>query len=195
MTKADLVITNKARGYKIRYQLDSFTYEYNTQIITFSGYPLFEELTGTETEKMNWERNREKAYYGSRMHFMRSWYDSSLYDQGFGMEQVNDMKSAAGNKINNPYDSSFYTVDSLDTEINLTGRIKVVFREELPDPTYLSQNKLSPTLKWQISTIDISNPFIIEENGYFYEQGDVVNTGYWAWEKIAEALPYDYWPK
>jgi hypothetical protein len=129
------------------------------------------------------------------MHFMRSWYDSSLYDQGFAMEQVNDLKSAAGVKINNPYDSAFYSVDSLDTGIGLTGRIKVSFRDELPDAAYLSQTRLSPYIRVQISTIDIANPFIIEENGYFYEQTDVVNTGYWAWEKIAEALPYDYWPK
>ena len=50
-------------------------------------------------------------------------------------------------------------------------------------------------MRVQISAIDVADVFVIEENGYFYEQGDVVNTGYWAWEKIAEALPYDYWPK
>ena len=90
LTKEDLVITNKALGYKIRYQLDSFVYEYNTHLITYSGYPLFEEMTGTEAEKLVWDKNREKAYYGSRMHFMRSWYDSSLTDQGFSLEQVKD---------------------------------------------------------------------------------------------------------
>ncbi|HYC28424.1 MAG TPA: carboxypeptidase-like regulatory domain-containing protein [Chitinophagaceae bacterium] len=195
LTKEDLVITNKALGYKIRYQLDSFTYEYNTQIITFSGYPRFEELTGNDDEKQTWEKNREKAYYGSRMHFMRSWYDSTLTDEGYALEQINDLKSVTGLAIRNPYDSSFYMVDSTDTEIGLIGRLRVLFNGEQPEPTYLSQNKLSPYLKVQISTIDIANPFVIEENGYFYEQGDVVNTGYWAWEKIAEALPYDYWPK
>lgn len=195
LTREDLVITNNALGYKIRYQLDSFTYEYNTQIITYSGYPKFEELEGTETQKMNWEKNREKAYYGSRMHFMRSWYDSSLADQGFALELITNMKSITGSAIRNPYDSAFYAVDSTDTEVHLTGRIRVVFSEEQPEPTYLSQNKLPANLRAQISTIDVANPFVIEENGYFYEQGDVVNTGYWAWEKIADALPYDYWPK
>jgi hypothetical protein len=195
LTREDLVITNKALGYTIRYQLDSFTYEYGTQIITFSGYPKFEELAGSETEKMNWEQNREKAYYGSRMHFMRSWYDSSLADQGFALEKITDLKSITGNPITNPYDSAFYLVDSTDTEISLTGRIRVIFKYEQPEPSYLSQNKLGAHLKVQISTIDIASAFVIEENGYFYEQGDVVNTGYWAWEKIADALPYDYWPK
>lgn len=195
LTREDLVITNKALGYKIRYQLDSFTYEYNTEIITFSGYPRFEELTGTDAEKITWENNRTKAYYGSRMHFMRSWHNSALKDAGYSLEQITDMKSIAGEPISNPYDSSIYLVDSTDTEINLTGRIRVLFRGELPEPTYISQNRLSPYLKVQISTIDVANPFVIEENGYFYEQADVINAGYWAWEKIAESLPYDYWPK
>jgi len=38
----DLIITNKALGYKIRYTLDSFTHEYASSITQFTGYPLFE---------------------------------------------------------------------------------------------------------------------------------------------------------
>lgn len=197
LTREDLVITNKALGYKIRYQLDSFVFEYNNNISTFSGYPLFEELTGTDAEKSTWTANREKAYYGSRLHFMRSWYDSTLTDQGFVLERMPDLKAIDGSKIENPYDSAFYLVDTSnnDTEINLSGRLRVTYREEKPEPSYLSLYKLPAHMRVQISAIDITDFFIIEENGYFYEQGNVVNTGYWAWEKIAEALPYDYWPK
>ena len=196
LTREDLIITNKALGYKIRYQLDSFVFEYNTNISTFSGYPLFEELTGTDAEKSTWVANREKAYYGSRLHFMRCWYDSTLKDQGYALEKITDIKAATGDKIDNPYDSAFYLVDSSnnDTEITLSGRFRVTYREEMPDPSYLAAYKLPKFLRVQVSAIDISDYFVIEENGYFYEQGNVVNTGYWAWEKIAEALPYDYWP-
>ena len=42
--------------------------------------------------------------------------------------------------------------------------------------------------------IDIVNGFVIEENGYFYDQSDVTNIGYWSWKKLAEVLPYDYLP-
>ncbi|MGB8191181.1 MAG: carboxypeptidase-like regulatory domain-containing protein [Chitinophagaceae bacterium] len=195
LTREDLVITNKALGYKIRYQLDSFVFEYNTNISTFSGYPLYEELAGNDTEKLNWNKNREKAYMGSRLHFMRSWYDSTLAEEGFALERITDVKAATGVAINNLYDSAFYLVDSADTEISLTGRIRVTYRNELPQAGYLAQYKLPAHMRVQISTLDIADIFVIEENGYFYEQGDVINTGYWAWEKIAEALPYDYWPQ
>src|SRR5688572_16839492 len=101
LTREDLIITNKALGYKIRYQLDSFVFEYNTNISTFSGYPLFEELTGTDAEKSVWTANREKAYYGSRLHFMRCWYDSTLAQQGYALEKITDVKAASGDKIDN----------------------------------------------------------------------------------------------
>ncbi|HYF32702.1 MAG TPA: carboxypeptidase-like regulatory domain-containing protein [Chitinophagaceae bacterium] len=197
LTKEDLIITNKALGYKIRYQLDSFVFEYNNNISVFTGYPLFEELAGTDAEKSTWMVNREKAYFGSRLHFMRSWYDSTLSEQGFVLEKITNLQAANGIKIDNPYDSAFYLVDSTnnDTEITLSGRLRITYREEMPDPAYLAAYKLPKFMRVQISAIDVADFFVIEENGYFYEQGNVVNTGYWAWEKIAEALPYDYWPQ
>jgi hypothetical protein len=49
-------------------------------------------------------------------------------------------------------------------------------------------------LKSQITILDINDGFVIQQNGYFYDQNDVTNIGYWSWEKMAEALPYDYKP-
>ena len=37
-----------------------------------------------------------------------------------------------------------------------------------------------------------SEPLIIEQNGYFYDQNNLSISGYWAWEKVADQLPYDY---
>jgi hypothetical protein len=44
----------------------------------------------------------------------------------------------------------------------------------------------------QVTLLDVTGGFFIEENGYFFEQSDVISTGYWAWKKLAELLPYDY---
>ena len=43
-SKEDIVVTNNALGYKIKYQLDSFVYDYNTNVSSYTGYPLFEEM-------------------------------------------------------------------------------------------------------------------------------------------------------
>src|SRR5580693_5298590 len=72
--KSEIIITNLALGYKIRYQLDSFVNDYNTHISSYTGYPLFENLPGTAEQVETWGKNRYRTYIGSRLHFMRSYY-------------------------------------------------------------------------------------------------------------------------
>lgn len=195
--KEDLVIVNNALGYKIKYQLDSFSYEYGTDVSTYSGYPFFEELEGTDQQKATWKLNRLKAYNGSRLHFVRSWYDSTLSEEGFALERVDPSKKTLTTRpIEDPYDSTHYAVlENEDVEINWTGKLRVIYKNEMPDKKFLVQYKLPLYLKSQITILEIVAPFIIEQNGYFYEQTDMINTGYWSWEKAAEALPYDYSPE
>jgi len=191
----NLVITNHVFGYRIKYQLDSFVYEYNSNISSYTGYPLFEELAGTPQEQEVWQKNRKYSYSGSRLHFIRSWYDSTLSEEGFVLEVAD---SSNGNKlstIKDPYDSHIYAVDSGNVEIAWNGRLRVSYTNQRPDKKYLEEQKFPPGTKVQISAIDIVNGFVIEENGYFYDQSDVTNMGYWSWKKLAELLPYDYTPE
>src|SRR5579872_6508207 len=119
-----LVVDNNALGYKIRYQLDSFVYDYNGNVGSYTGYPLFEALQGTPEQQDTWKQNRLYAYSGSRLHFIRSWYDSTLDDEGFVVELAD---SITGNfkRIDNPYDPGFYSRDSGDVEIDIQGRLRV----------------------------------------------------------------------
>ena len=189
-----LVIINSALGYKIHYQLDSFVNHYDTHISSYTGYPLFEELTGTTDQQTLWKKNRYLTYLGSRLHFMRSWYDSTLADEGFTVETLDSTGSDNGAALDNPYDSNFYSLDSGTVDINLRGRIRINYKNRPPDKKYLIKNIFPLSAKLQISALDIPNGFSIEENGYFFEQNEITNMGYWAWKKLAELLPYDYNP-
>lgn len=193
-SKDDLVIMNQSLGYKIRYQLDSFNYDYNTNISQYTGYPLFEEIDTTAEVKANWLKNRARTYLGSRMHFMHSFYDSALIEEGFIVEKLDDknLRNIEGTVIENIYDSSNYFKDSSMADINWKGRYRVSYKSVLPDKKFLQEFKLPANTRSQVTLLDISDGFVIEENGYFYEQYDVINTGYWAWKKLAELLPYDY---
>jgi len=192
---SNIVIMNNALGYKINYQLDSFVYDYNTKISSYTGYPLFEELTGSEEQQKTWKKNRFRAYIGSRLHFMRSWYDSTLKDEGYQIEMLDQNDNNKSTALDDPYDPGIYSVDSGDVDINIKGKIRVNYKNQVPDKKYLAINKFPATAKVQISAIDIVDGFVIEENGYFYEQSEVTNIGYWAWKKLAELLPYDYNPE
>jgi len=193
--KEDLIIMNNALGYKIKYQLDSFVYEYNNKVGTYTGYPLFEEMTGTADQQETWKKNRFISYLGSRLHFMRCWYDSTLTDEGFQLEVADSSDLNHFTALKNPYDSTIYSLDSGDVDIGIKGRLRINFSNRVPDKRYLMENKFPLTAKLQISVLDLSDGFAIQENGYFYEQADVTNEGYWAWKKLAELLPYDYNPQ
>jgi hypothetical protein len=192
---SDLIVTNMALGYRIRYQLDSFVYDYNTNISSYTGYPFFEELQGTPEQQQIWKDNRSYAYTGSRLHFLRSWYDSTLDDEGYVLEMVDSNNANRFTTLKNPYDPRIYSVDSGDVVIALHGRLRVSFTNQAPSRKYLEENKFPLTTRAEISAIDISDSFVIQVNGYFYDQSDVTNLGYWAWKKLAELLPYDYNPE
>jgi hypothetical protein len=192
--KEPLVITNNALGYKIKYQLDSFVYEYNSKISIYTGYPLFEEMQGTPQQEEEWRQHRFTAYTGSRLHFMRSWYDSTLEEEGFVLESADSSAPNNFMPIKDTYDGKLYNVDSGDVEISFSGKLRVSYTAQAPDRKYLEEHKFPLTMRAQISALDIPDGFVIEENGYFYEQSDITNIGYWAWKKLAESLPYDYVP-
>lgn len=193
-SKDDLIIFNYSLGYKIRYQLDSFNYDYNSNISQYTGYPLFEEIDTVPELKSTWVKNRARTYLGSRMHFMHSLYDSVLTEEGFIVEKMDDknFRNTEGTVIENIYDSTYYFKDSSIADINWKGRYRISFKSVLPDKKFLEEFKLPAKTRSQVTLLDIADGFVIEENGYFYEQYDVINTGYWAWKKLAELLPYDY---
>lgn len=196
LAREDLVIENEALGYKIRYQLDSLSFEYGPKISTYTGFPFFEEMTGDNIQQAKWNFNRKKAYLGSKLHFMRAWHNSSLQQEGFVLEKVNpDAKDFEATPLENYYDTAIYIKEDNIADVMLTGKYRIKFNKELPDPKFVKFFKLPPHIRVQISILDILDSFVIEENGYWYEQADLINTGYWSYERMAEAVPYDYTPE
>lgn len=84
-----LIITNKALGYTITYQLEYFQYDLGSKIVYFLGYPLFKEMEPKNNHRLKkWEENRLDAYYGSQMHFLRSIYRNTQLEEGFEMRKL-----------------------------------------------------------------------------------------------------------
>lgn len=196
LAKEELRIVNEALGYRIRYQLDSLSFEYATKIAMYTGYPFYEEMEGTPEQEEVWEKNRLKAYNGSKLHFMRAWHAGTIEEEGFVLERVNnqDPKEFESARLENYYDTSFYLKDSGVVDIQLTGKFRIKYYKEMPDPAFVKFYKLPPHIRVQLTVLDILNDFVIEENGYWWEQADLINTGYWSYERVADAVPYDYSP-
>jgi hypothetical protein len=189
----DLIIMNKALGYKIRYQLDSFIHEYASTVTQYTGYPLFEELKGSPEEEEQWKLKREEAYLGSLTHFMRAYYNRSLSTEGFRVEFTD--KSGKLRALNDPYDPEFAVLEDEELELHpVGGKLRVAYLNELPEKAYLTRNKLSSANTIQISQLDFREAILVERNGYFFDQRDLLAIGYWGWEKLADFMPYDYVP-
>ncbi len=83
-----LIITNRALGYRIKYQLEDFQYDFNSRYLLYVGYPLFTPLEGGAAKQKRWKRNREDVYRGSMMNFMRAIFRNRIVEEGFEVRRL-----------------------------------------------------------------------------------------------------------
>ncbi len=83
-----LVIENQALGYRVRYQMESFVYDFRENYLIYTGYPFFEPLEGSDRKQRRWQKNRAEAYEGSMMQFMRSLYRNRLKEDGYEVRRL-----------------------------------------------------------------------------------------------------------
>jgi hypothetical protein len=128
---------------------------------------------------------------------MRSYYDSTLLEDGWTVDLIDENNDQRFNKVANPYDTLYYgALDStLQIEIWYPGKITVTYTKKKPEPEYLKQYGLPKNVGTQISYIDFKDGIAIKENGYYYDQKNWINQGYWSWKNVADLLPYDYMPE
>jgi hypothetical protein len=88
MADEPLLISNHSLGYNLRFHLDSLLFDYKMDICSYIGFSFYEEKVGNFDSTMFWKKNRAKAYYGSRLHFMHSYYDNKLDQNGFVLAEL-----------------------------------------------------------------------------------------------------------
>ena len=198
MAEEPLEITNDGLGYNIKYTLDSFVHNYKTEITTYSGYPLFQELqNGSDEQKKIWTANRQTAYNGSILHFMRSLYHKKLKEEGFEIQfLVKDRDKEKAILLKNFYGAMNYSMDESDKTVEVNPNQKevaVIYKDEETTALYREKNPDAPE-KFQLSVLSFlpNESLDIEQNGFYFEQNDITINGYWAWEKIGDMLPYDF---
>lgn len=196
-----LEIENMALGYAIKYTLDSFTHEYGTELNTYSGYPLFKDLQPVDdAQKATWYSNRLKAYQGSILHFMRSVHDKKIKEEGFEIQLVakaNEIETAI--PVEDYYGAINYTKNDSTQVVDISPNqpnMAVLYNKQAPDSAYLLATG-DVARKFQLSILTIATDQLIgiEQNGYFFDQNDIVINGYWTWQKVADVLPYDFRPQ
>lgn len=194
-----LIVNNFALGYNLKFAIDSFTNEYNTNTNLFIGYPLFEAMQGTPEQQLTWSENRNIAYKGSMLQLMRSIFNKTLKEDEFELQFIvknnnQEMPIKLGNiygALNYDKDDSMNTVDISPNQ----NEVAVIYNEK-PEQAYIDKDSSSKK-DFQLSTIlfNPDDPVTIEQNGYYYDQEDITTNGYLGFKKIGDMLPYDYTPE
>lgn len=220
--KADdfLEVRNESLGYHIRFLLIHFQYSPRTGYAMYYGNPLFEPMKArNRAQQQRWERNREKAYHGSVLHFCRSLMAGSYRDEGFTMRKLVRVQKEKGVVIPSPPDSVMRIMKSpmfsrtvsylsqkelprdsvlqrngLEHQLRFSDHLYVVYGKEKEERLYLEKNlragdKPGP----QVSVMKLLAPQVgLDRNGNLEAPMDVIFENYWAWEKLAVMLPLDY---
>ncbi len=171
-------IENKALGYKIIYDLEEFKVDYGTQKLYVAGKPRFIELIPkNQKQKARWIWERNRAYYGSSVHFFKSLNAGELEKNSYSI----------ANKEGNAIKEKDLITDGF---IKYKGSIYITFSGELSEMGAVNRRE------YQNSEIQLNGiPVAIYNNGYYEDFHNVILQGYFGWaDRIADLLPLGYEP-
>ena len=84
-----VLVENRALGYRVKYYGLHFSVDFKRQFVQFYGSPVFEEMRARNArQQRRWAENRQRAYHGSQIHFLRSVYENRVEDQGFRVQKL-----------------------------------------------------------------------------------------------------------
>jgi hypothetical protein len=110
-----LIIENKSLGYKIKYLLEYFEYNFKEGVIYYAGQPFFEDLKGGSAKTKRWAKAREVAYNGSYQHFFKSLYANKTTEEGFIINKLI--------KIPNPFRKPDSLINANIKKLTTPGKI------------------------------------------------------------------------
>jgi hypothetical protein len=126
-----LIIENKALGYNLRYQLESFTLDYKENIVKYMGYPFFSEMPDKKGSHLKaWQENRKKVYLGSMLHFMRSLYSDRLQQEAFSLQLLVKKPNPEKQRVKAIYHPEKVVSDTM--QVNREGSIKLNNDQQWP---------------------------------------------------------------
>ena len=205
IARKPLIILNKALGYKITYWLENFEHNFNTRILSYSGLTLYEDLIRPNKRKAQaakWLLNRETAYRGSVMHFVRSVHAGQLATSGFVVRRLQKVEGSRKGRYNNVVDPKTLVEadfsDSIDAQkiIQFPNYLFVLYDKELEELPYLVKlqpfNKPNPAPQTSIVKLTGVNAVEIFHNGHIEPAVAFFLEGYWSYEKLDKLLPLDY---
>ncbi|MEI7423193.1 MAG: carboxypeptidase-like regulatory domain-containing protein [Prolixibacteraceae bacterium] len=177
-----ILIQNDQLGYNISYFLDFFEVRTTKQSaliskhsLFYAGHALFIPIKAKDIkQKEEFEKERDQAYFGSKVHFFKSLWDNNANESGFKILDSN---------------KKILTIDKLVHELQPPeGRTPQKFLVK-QDPLVVYFDGFR-----RKSMIYIQKDFVFFNSNGNFDTFSLVFGGYWGKEGIADLLPFDYVP-
>lgn len=208
-----LHIENRSLGYGLFYLLATF--DLGTEMVRYRGKTKFEELTPkSEKEHRRWQKNRLKTYFGSLRHFLAALTARQVEQEGFLVYRMPEMTAEIYASDLQEVNLSHLFSDgelSFERKLHFFDYLQVIYTREPEDREYIywrlnydksaigmtTQKRLeSIRPQAQTSWIGMNKTFAtIDTTGYIYDPLALTVYGYWAWESVADLLPFEYVPR
>ncbi len=138
-----IFIINRSLGYKITYYLDNFEYYRVTKSFLYKGNILFtDDIAAGKRDFKIYEKRREEAYLGSRMHFFRSLWLNDLSSQGFTVKAYSGKSLYYKDLVNEENCSDQDAPQGCKKYFNYDANIKVLYFNSLSKVIFLRHNIL-----------------------------------------------------
>ena len=203
--RAPLEIENLALGYRVEFFLSTFVVGPGIGVqahvpapaakptgrgfLTLEGLPKYVEIEpSTVEEERRWRGNRVRAFKGSLRHFLISLFRKELKTEGFVLNNgwvTEDDVLGIGQKPN-------------EKIVRFQDELVVAFTREPTDPAFEEASGVRRIrgAVAQVSWLSLNYEAItVNSEGLILERLPTIVHGYWAWERMADALPLDYEPE
>ncbi|MES2455770.1 MAG: carboxypeptidase-like regulatory domain-containing protein [Bacteroidota bacterium] len=200
-----LIIENRALGYRIKYLLEKFQFSIATATTLYDGQAVFEELNGTEKEKLEWQESRKKVYYGSFMHFLRSVYQNKVLKEGFLTHHVFSSKFYEAMQATQlsidprpvAFDTLVNIVDSAFVSLKFSSGLYVTY-----DPRKAAKIKSDTNTEAEYVFLNYGGTLLqlylkdalIDEKGSLGHYNTFFIEGFWGEKRLGDRLPFEYNP-
>ncbi len=188
-----LKIENKALGYTIVYDLSDFSFHLKTGILKFAGNHYYQPIEGSPKKFEKWQHNRLLAYYGSRMHFVRTLYSNTLIKEYFQIfESVAGVDKSKTDTLRIlKLDTIVFPNDQTSKKFYFDKPLYMSYYDYHPELVFTPYGYQADTYK---SSVIFSDSVNIYQNGFYENPFSITWYGTIANDRLADMLPYDYYP-
>lgn len=201
-TAADeIIIENPVLGYKVHCLLKRFS---NKKLYTtYQGYYRFELLKSrNKRQAKKRAKNRFKAFQGSFKHFMNALLYKRLEEEGFAIYYTRDSpEQKVAPKLQPINPTQLYNQDAQNFNFIVPHYLRVIYMKEQEENAFLKWRfgKYAYNIRtgFQSSMVHINGGSLkVSDLGITMDDpAKLKSYGYWAWERVGDMLPTDFFPK